>query len=178
MKPGNFEQVVEAHYADLYRFAFSLARQEEDACDLTQQTFAIFAQKGEAVRDAAKAKSWLFTTLYREFLRSKARGRRVVSMEETDLEGLAEHRSAEAPRAAEHAELREAMLALDESHREVLSLFYLDDHSYKNIAEILGAPIGTVMSRLARAREALRARLQEQPPPGIYPGATSSHKAQ
>src|ERR1700752_4208193 len=66
-----FTQLVETHYASLYRFALSLARREADACDLVQQTFYIWATKGEALRDEGKAKSWLFTTLYREFLRGR-----------------------------------------------------------------------------------------------------------
>ena len=60
-----FTQLVDAHYAPLYRFALSLTRNSSDAGDLTQQTFFIWAKKGEQLRDAAKAKSWLFTTLYR-----------------------------------------------------------------------------------------------------------------
>jgi hypothetical protein len=58
-----FTHLVEAHYASLYRFALSLARREGDACDLVQQTFYIWATKGEALREESKAKSWLFTTL-------------------------------------------------------------------------------------------------------------------
>src|SRR5260370_15889803 len=64
----DFEQLVDAHYAALYRFALSLAKNEMDAADLTQQTFYIWAEKGRDLRDPGKAKSWLFTTLYREFL--------------------------------------------------------------------------------------------------------------
>jgi RNA polymerase sigma-70 factor (ECF subfamily) len=56
------------YYEPLYQFAFSLARDEADACDLTQQTFCIWAAKGHQLRDASKVKTWLFTTLHREFL--------------------------------------------------------------------------------------------------------------
>ena len=64
----NFEQLVDAQYAGLYRFAYSLAKNEMQAADLTQQTFYIWATKGQKLRDTSKAKTWLFTTLYREFL--------------------------------------------------------------------------------------------------------------
>ena len=77
-----FIQLVDAHYASLYRFALSLARSEADACDLVQQTFYIWATKGAALRDAAKAKTWLFTTLYREFLRSRRRDGRLTALED------------------------------------------------------------------------------------------------
>jgi len=170
MEPREFEQLVDAHYADLYRFAFSLARNPDDACDLTQQTFVIFAQKGAELRDVTKRKSWLFTTLYREFLRQGTRAKRVVSMAGAELEDHAAEVQAEGTRSAEQGEMLEALASLEESQRTILSLFYMDDCSYKTIAEILGLPVGTVMSRLSRAKEALRARLHDGPPEGINPG--------
>ena len=76
MGSERFTQLVDAHYASLYRFALSLARNSADAGDLLQQTFFIWATKGHGLREAAKAKSWLFTTLYREFLRGRRRDSR------------------------------------------------------------------------------------------------------
>lgn len=75
----NFKELVETYYAPLYRFAFSLAGNKEDAGDLTQQTFYIWAEKGSSLRQASKVKSWLFTTLYREFLRLKRQSSSTVS---------------------------------------------------------------------------------------------------
>ena len=63
-----FEALVSAHYAALYRFALSLTGVEAEACDLTQQTFYLWAAKGHQLRDLSKVKTWLFTTLHREFL--------------------------------------------------------------------------------------------------------------
>ena len=60
----------------LYRFALSLSRKESDAADLTQQTFFLWASKGHQLRDTSKVKTWLFTSLYREFL--VANGSRTV----------------------------------------------------------------------------------------------------
>src|SRR5262249_58296061 len=68
MSETDFEQLVDQQYAPLFRFALSLARSEAEAADLTQQTFFLWAAKGHQLRDRSKAKSWLFTTLYREFL--------------------------------------------------------------------------------------------------------------
>ena len=69
MGPGqNFEGIVAQFYEPLYQFAFSLTRAEADACDLTQQTFYVWATKGHQLRDQTKVKTWLFTTLHRAFL--------------------------------------------------------------------------------------------------------------
>ena len=64
----DFNQLVEAHYRGLFQLALSLARSEADAADLTQETFLRWAEKGSQLRDTTKAKSWLYTTLYRQFL--------------------------------------------------------------------------------------------------------------
>src|SRR3989449_3904768 len=64
----DFESLVANYYRPLYQFAYSLTQSEADSCDLTQQTFYIWATKGHQLRDASKVKSWLFTTLHREFL--------------------------------------------------------------------------------------------------------------
>src|SRR5213594_4657968 len=69
----DFDNLVENYYRPLYQFAFSLTRVEADACDLTQQTFYIWATKGHQLRDESKVKTWLFTTLHREFLESRRR---------------------------------------------------------------------------------------------------------
>src|ERR1700679_1691435 len=71
--PTDFEEIVDRYYPMLYRFALSLARNEPDACDLTQQTFSVWAKKGHLLRDATKVKSWLFTTLCREFISVRRR---------------------------------------------------------------------------------------------------------
>ena len=63
---SDFENVVTAHYSALYKFALSLAHEEADASDLTQETFWIWAEKGHQLRDVSKAKTWLFTTLHRQ----------------------------------------------------------------------------------------------------------------
>src|SRR5215472_5262117 len=81
MQPDNFEEVVSQYYEALYKFAMSLTGAEADACDLTQQTFYVWATKGQQLRDRAKVKSWLFTTLYREFLRVHRKSSRFQQIE-------------------------------------------------------------------------------------------------
>ena len=82
MQDEVFAQLVDSHYAGLYRYALSLAKSSSDACDLTQQTFFVWAKKGHTLRDLNKAKTWLFTTLYREFLRNKRLSARVTAIED------------------------------------------------------------------------------------------------
>ncbi len=158
-----FTQLVDAHYAALYRFALSLAKRPADAGDLVQQTFFIWATKGHGLREAAKAKSWLFTTLYREFLHGRRREARAISLEdlppgESDVAAEDVDRAARLDAAAVVAALQD----VDEVFRAPLTLFYLEDLSYTEIAETLGVPIGTVMSRLSRGKAQLRAALAQE----------------
>lgn len=155
-----FTQLVDAHYAPLYRFALSLTKNSSDAGDLTQQTFFIWAKKGEQLRDGTKAKSWLFTTLYREFLRVRRRAEHVTALE--DLSPLESDPPAPAVDLVSGMDAQlviEALQEVDEVYRVPLTLFYLQDLSYKEIAEALEVPIGTVMSRLSRGKSQLRAAL-------------------
>ena len=158
-----FTQLVDAHYTALYRFALSLARNAADAGDLVQQTFFIWATKGESLRDAAKAKSWLFTTLYREFLRGRRRDGRATSIEDLPP-GEQDIAAEEIDRVArlDAATVVSALQAVDEVFRVPLTLFYLEDLSYHEIAETLEVPIGTVMSRLSRGKAQMRAALASE----------------
>lgn len=158
-----FPKLVETYYAPLYRFALSLTRSSADACDLTQQTFFIWATKGSSLREAGKAKSWLFTTLYREFVRGRRRDARVTAIEDLPPAQQDPPDTESDTIAKLDAEL--VMAALQDVElvfREPLSLFYLQDLSYAEIAAILAVPIGTVMSRLSRGKLHLRARLAEK----------------
>ena len=155
-----FTQLVDANYAPLYRFALSLARNQADASDLTQQTFFIWATKGQSLRDASKAKSWLFTTLYREFLRGRRRDVRSTALEDLPPDEADPPAPAVDLVAALDAETVVAALQeVDEVFRAPLTLFYLEELSYQEIAAALDVPIGTVMSRLSRGKTQLRAVL-------------------
>jgi RNA polymerase sigma-70 factor (ECF subfamily) len=71
----DFGELVDANHAALYRFALSLTKSEDQAADLVQQTFYRWAAKGQELRDPSRAKSWLFTTLYREFIKARRHDR-------------------------------------------------------------------------------------------------------
>jgi len=146
----NFDSVVARFYEPLYQFAFSLTRVEADACDLTQQTFYVWATKGHQLRDKTKVKTWLFTTLHRAFLESRRRQTRFPHYE---LEEVALDLPVLSPATVnqlDSAQVLNALSQVDDIYQSPVALFYLEDCSYKEIAEILDIPIGTVKSRMAR----------------------------
>lgn len=146
----NFESLVARYYEPLYQFAFSLTRAEADACDLTQQTFYVWATKGHQLRDVSKVKTWLFTTLHRAFLETRRRQSRFPHCE---LEEASPELPSLSPNLANHldsAQVLNALSRVDDVYQAPVALFYLEDCSYKEIAEILDVPIGTVKSRMAR----------------------------
>jgi RNA polymerase sigma-70 factor (ECF subfamily) len=150
MDPDEFEQIVCQHYERLYRFALSLTHAEADACDLTQQTFYAWATKGHQLRDRSKVKSWLFTTLHREFLSIRKRVVRFPHIELIDGQEDLPTISPESVSTVDAACVLQFLEHLQEPYRAALSLFYLEDYSYKEIAEILEVPLGTVRSRISR----------------------------
>jgi RNA polymerase sigma factor (sigma-70 family) len=166
----DFEKLVELHYQALYRFAFSLTRNASEAGDLTQQSFYILAKNGGQLRDRTKAKSWLFTTCHREYL---GRRRRIVRFPETDFEQAEPELPAIAPRleSADAPALLEALAKVDPSFQAAVSLFYLEDYSYPQIAEILEIPLGTVKSRISRGIGQLQRLLVEKQPATAGRGA-------
>ncbi len=156
----SFQQIVDAHYQGLHRFAVSMCRSDVTAQDLVQQTFLQWARKGNTLRDATKVKTWLYTTLYREWLSMARREKKHPEVEfEPDLHGGAPDADEEPAPRVDNATLQVALDQLDPNYRAPLVLFYLKELSYRDIAETLGIPIGTVMSRLSRAKDHLRAIL-------------------
>jgi len=157
-----FEQLVDTHYQPLYRFGYSLSKSADHASDLVQQTFVKWAEKGHQLKDRSKAKSWLFTTLYREYL---GQSRRSTKFPESDLEEAEYQLPTVAPNAERKMDAKRAVALLnklDENFRAPLTLFFLQDHSYKEIAEVLEIPIGTVMSRISRGKKQLRELMETE----------------
>jgi len=152
----DYEQAVNSFYEPLYGFAYSLSGNENDACELTQETFARLLSKSAQVREESKLKSWLFTTLYRVFLGWKSRERRLPHFEISSVEHELPPVAAELVDMMERDTVRDALLKIDERYRVPLMLYYLEEHSYEEIAELLEIPIGTVMSRLSRAKVLMR----------------------
>jgi RNA polymerase sigma-70 factor (ECF subfamily) len=159
MEDADFEEAVNSYYEPMYRFGLSLTRSEDEAAELTQEAFYRYAEKGRTLREKSKTKSWLFTTLYRIFLGWKRRESRLQHFEI----GSVDH---ELPTIApatvgemDAKQVVEALGRLDERFRAPVALYYLESRSYREIAEILGVPAGTVMSRLSRGKAMLKEML-------------------
>jgi len=159
VKESDYEDAVVNFYEGLYAFGYSLARNEDDASELTQETFYRLLTRGGMVRDVSKIKAWLFTTLYRIFLGWEQRRASLPHFEISTVENELAAVTPEQMDVLLDDAVRESLLELEERYRAPLMLFYLNDHSYEEIARILAVPIGTVMSRLSRGKALLRQRL-------------------
>jgi RNA polymerase sigma factor (sigma-70 family) len=164
---SGFESLVTRYYGPLYQFAFSLTRTEADASDLTQQTFYIWATKGHQLRDSSKVKTWLFTTLHREFLNMR---RKIVRFPHHELSEMDHELPSVSPtmvNALDAAKVVDLLGQVAEPYQAPLALFYMEDYSYKEIAEILGVPLGTVQSRISRGMAQLQQLILDTRPGGL-----------
>jgi RNA polymerase sigma-70 factor, ECF subfamily len=162
----NLQEIVSEFYGSVYRFALALSRSEAEAADLTQQTFLLLSRHVNQIRDPSKVKAWLFTTLRREFFRVIRR-----RTDHPEVEFNPDHHDAPAidstvVRSIDAQTILQAFNQIDPNYRAVLELFYLSELSYKEIADVLGIPIGTVMSRLSRGKAQLKVMLTETGSPG------------
>ena len=120
----DFTRLVNIYYKPLFRFAYSLAGNQEDAADLTQQAFYIWATKGSSLRDPTKVKSWLFTTIYREFLRVRRRGNLMDNVEPEIMESEMPAVTQDVVTSLDARSAVNALAYVDEIYRAPLTLFY------------------------------------------------------
>jgi len=160
---ATYEQVVDAHYQATYRYARGLAYDEADAQDLTQHAFLKLKTHFHTIRDLKRVKGWLFSTVRHEFIKSFRHQDKFpkVPLEATAPRIDPSSRPGETGIDAQKA-LR-GLRQLPEKFRNPLALFYLEQWAYKDIADHLGVPIGTVMSRLSRGKRQLRTWLETTP---------------
>lgn len=171
-KPGSpqaIQRLVEDHYASLYRYAYRLSGSSADAEDLTQEAFCKAQLNFGQLRDPSRAKPWLFSILRNAYLhRARAeRQQHCVSLE--CVGDLAEPLPAQLP-DIDPERLQQALNELPETFRTPIVLYYFEDFGYREIAEQMDLPLGTVMSRLARAKAFLRTRLVEANDPVLANG--------
>jgi len=156
---AGFRQDIEAAVPALRRYARALTRNAELADDLVQDTL-VRALRSEHLFHGGDIRSWLYTiltNLNRNRLRSLARRPMVQAIEDNDAPELA------GPEAGGR-DIERALASLVEDQRAALLLVVLEGLSYREVAEVQGVPIGTVMSRLARARMQIKAYLDGERP--------------
>ncbi len=152
---------IEASRGHLYRVAFAWCHDAPLADDLAQEALARGLARTEQLRDAERLSSWLFSILHRCWidhlrLRRQDLDEEAIAELPSDLSGPEGH----AEQQETVSRVRAAIAALPLGQRQVVTLVDLEEFSYAEVAAILSIPIGTVMSRLCRARAALRGLLE------------------
>lgn len=155
------EELVPLYYSALYRYAYRLTGNSNDAEDLTQETFCSAQAKHAQLREPERVKSWLFSILHNAFLVRQRRLRQASFASWEEWIHNIETRPEAIP-LVESAQLQAALMEVPGDFRAVLILYYFEEFSYRDIAEQLKVPIGTVMSRLARAKQFLKAKLVQR----------------
>jgi RNA polymerase sigma-70 factor (ECF subfamily) len=156
---ATFAQKVEATIPALRRYARALTRDADIADDLVQDTL-VRALRSEHLFQGEEVRSWLYTiltNLNRNRLRSLARRPALSPIEDNDAPDLA------GPEAGGR-DIERALATLADDQRQALLLVVLEGLSYREVAEVQGVPIGTVMSRLARARVQIKTYLDGERP--------------
>lgn len=151
-------KLVDEHYLSLYRYAYRLTGSAADAEDLTQDAFCQAQQKFHQLRDNNKARSWLFSILRNAYLH-RLRASKHESVISLEWVGDVAQQVTENLPEVDPEKLQLALNELPEVYRTPIILYYFEEFSYRDIAEQMDLPIGTVMSRLARGKAHLRTRL-------------------
>lgn len=171
-----FETDALRHMDALYGTALRLTRSDADAQDLVQETFLRAYRFYDRFEPGSNMKAWLFKIQYNAFVNRYRRG----SLERSIMETLTESPNAdsvmssatmrslvdpvsEAVRPLVASEIERALATLPEEYRAMIMLADVEELSYKEIADVIGCPIGTVMSRLHRARRLMQAELADAP---------------
>jgi RNA polymerase sigma-70 factor (ECF subfamily) len=160
--PSTFEQLALPLLDSAYNFAYWLAQNQDKAEDLVQETYLKALRGFASFRPGTNFRAWLFQILKNTFLNSCSDAKRANAVP-LDSEEMLAH----LPTVSNNAEsmllnrsrselLRHAIEQLPVAFREVILLRDVEDASYREISQMLSIPIGTVMSRLARARKAVR----------------------
>jgi len=169
-----FRETALPHLNAVYDSAIRLAGNEADAEDLTQTTFLKAYRFIDKFREGTDCKAWLLTILKNTFInqyRKRIRGPVTIELDEEKFPGVKDQPKLVTTIESESGEtelmgmldeeVEAALGSIGEESRKIVLLSDVDGFSYKEIAEIMGCPVGTVRSRLSRARRALRALLHK-----------------
>ena len=164
MEPEFFEQMAMPLFDQLYNFAHWLTGTQADAEDLVQETYARALKGFGSFAAGTDFRAWMYRILRNTFLTSRSglAAKRTMSLEEDVEEPVSAELTPELMllRQEGRATVLNALAVLPVDSREVLLLFEMEEMSYREISEVLDVPIGTVMSRLSRARKMMRMALE------------------
>lgn len=167
---GTFEELAMPLFGQLYNFAHWLAQNREEAEDLVQETYVKALRGFPSFHQGTNFRAWMYRILRNTFLTSRTglKATMTVSIDdENDSTLVAASTDSRNPETVlidrDHQDLLQAVLVELPVHlREVVLLCEVEEMSYREIADTIGVPIGTVMSRLSRARAALRAAVRQK----------------
>jgi RNA polymerase sigma-70 factor (ECF subfamily) len=159
---GSFEELAMPLFARLYNFACWLTRDEAAAEDLVQETFVKGLKGFRSFEQGTNFRAWMYRILRNTFLTSQTGLKASISFDDED--GAEEPTALDTPETLllarmESEAIRTALEELPVNHREMILLCDVEEMSYQEIAQTVGVPMGTVMSRLWRARRAMRTAL-------------------
>lgn len=154
-------------FAPLYNLAHWLTQDRSDAEDLVQETYAKALKGFDSFQPGTNFRAWIYRILRNTFLTSRAGLKTAVSLDDEDDPQAVAPATTQTPESillarADRDTIQRVLRQLPVAQREILLLCDVEEMSYREIAEALGVPIGTVMSRLARARKAMRQLLQQK----------------
>ncbi len=166
-----FERLLEPHFDQLYRLAYRFTSQRDEAEDLVQELLVRLYPKRKQLEEIEDLRPWLARVLYNLYIDThRARRRSPIDQNDDDA---SEHLERLSDTSADPLEiesrrqnqqlLADAMTQLSEAHRDLLILHDMEGYSLPELNEILDLPLGTLKSRLHRAREALRQVLSREP---------------
>jgi RNA polymerase sigma-70 factor, ECF subfamily len=164
LSAGTFEDLALPLFDQLYNFARWLTQDTSEAEDLVQETYAKALRGFSSYQTGTNFRAWMYRILRNSFLSSRTGLKTTVELDEEDLETPVDASTPESLLVAQATReiVQQAMEELPVHFREILLLCEVEEMSYQEISETLGIPLGTVMSRLFRARKALRSLLVER----------------
>ena len=159
-----FEALALPLLAPLYNFAHWLTGNRDEAEDLVQETYVKALKGFSSFSLGTNFRAWMYRILRNTFLTSRTGLEQTVSLDDEE-NAVVEPAANDDPESllfarADQEEIRRALEQLPVAHREIILLCDVEEMSYKEIAELVGIPMGTVMSRLSRARRAMRGLLR------------------
>lgn len=165
LNAASFEDLAIPLFDQLYNFAHWLTQDRAEAEDLVQETYAKALRGFSSFQAGTNFRAWMYRILRNSFLSSRTGLKITIELDEESSESLLTETATPESlliESANRAMVQQALQELPVGFREILLLCEVEEMSYQEIAETLAVPIGTVMSRLSRARQALRGAIRKR----------------